>query len=137
MERFSKSTGDIDFSSSSIFQPRRGLVRSRTLSAGAGDGGSWKQTDRRRMPKGKHLNGISTSLRSLPRETELQLEEDASNEITPDKIEDEFQAIFDKIHQIDTKVKAVINMFPDEHRSCPPLLDAVAESSLRSERSEL
>lgn len=141
MERFSKSTGDIsNFGRSSIVPQRTHFVRTRALSAGAGDSKSWKKTDRRRMPKGKLLQGISTSLRALPREAELQIEEDdAAERIVgkDDELDDKFQAIFDKIHEIDSRVQNMIETFSEESHLLQRPLDAVVETSMRSQRSEL
>jgi len=157
MERFSKSTGDIDFGPSFIVPERTCFVQSRAISAGAGDISTWKQTDRRRMLKGKGLQGISTSLRSLPRETEMQLEEEEGEEeqqqrrrkeeeeeeevenyISRDRIEEKFQEIFEKIHDVDTRVRSLMDTFSEKNYHCTrrPSLDVVVESSIRSQRSE-
>jgi hypothetical protein len=73
-ELFSHSTGTIDEGPSSHF-PRTNFL-SMPLSAGANDIASWTQKSRRRRRRGKTLQAISWSLRSLPRELELQLDEE-------------------------------------------------------------
>lgn len=120
-ERFSKSTGDIDFTASRTYSSsqRSDLLQTRRASSfGVSDSrsSSKKQAegagDRRRMPKGKQLlllKGVSSSVRALPRETELALVANDPDEI--DRLEDSFQAIFDTITDIDTKVRSIRKEF--------------------------
>lgn len=75
VELFSRSTGTIDEGPSSYFPKAANVKNSRAFSAGANDITSWTQTRRRRR-KGKCLQHISSSVRSLPRELELRMDEE-------------------------------------------------------------
>lgn len=113
-DRLSKSTGAIDFtwaSSSNLTQRACVVQARRTRSFGAGDSrssskqkGAGASADRRRMLKGKHqlLQGPSTSVRALPREAEIEMADDDNH------LENSFQAIFDAISDIDTKVRSIM-----------------------------
>lgn len=80
VERFNHSTGEINEGLSSCLPKSSNFLRM-PLSAGANDIASWTQTSRRRRRRGKLLQGVSPSLRSLPRELELQLDDEDQRDI--------------------------------------------------------
>jgi len=120
LEYLSQSTGAIRDSSSSLFPQSTSIFR-KPLSAGANDLGSWRTCGnsaggrRRRRRSEILLQGVSSSLRSLPRE--LAIENDEAEEklvISPGNKQD----------IVDKSIDAIIDEFAEEYlpAPAPPML---------------